>query len=128
MSKPILRRKPDRESRDAQRVETKFAAVIAITQPVHAATAVLHGIKQYLQATSHNDQVRWTTATNKAVDQLDDTLNHFSLKEIANGLRVDDRLNYLMTLSRLSTDSDTLSQAARRIGHKGNLSNVGRPT
>jgi hypothetical protein len=89
--------------RDAQRAETKFAALIAITQPIHAATGVLHGIKQYLQSTSHNDQVRWTAATDKAVEQLDDTLNHFSLREIANGLQVDDRLNYLMILARLST-------------------------
>jgi hypothetical protein len=64
---------------------------------------VLFGIRKYLQSGTPADMARWEAATDQAVLQLEDTLAHFGLKEISSSLQVDDRLAYLMTLSRLST-------------------------
>jgi hypothetical protein len=93
----------ERASLQVRQAETKEAALVVMSQPVHAATAALFGIRRYLKSTSSNDMIKWSRATVQAMAQLEQALNHFSLRELAGDLEINDRLHYVMVLSRLST-------------------------
>jgi hypothetical protein len=103
-AKEIEDAKTEREQQElALRQEVaRFAAVTVLTQPVHAASAVLFAIRSYLKA-KPQELVMWTKASDGAIAQLAETLNHFGLREVAGDLQIDHRLHYLMAVSRLST-------------------------
>jgi hypothetical protein len=88
---------------NAKYAEAKVVARVAITQCVHAATGMLFAVRNAIVAVSVGDQTRWDLATNRANNQLEETLAHFVVRDIASELEIIDRLNYLMIVSRLST-------------------------
>ena len=82
--------------------EAKLAAVMAVTQPVHAAASTLGEIRKAL-----NDQpVRLETYFKNiefGMNQLRVALDHFSLREVAKDLSVKDRTLFLVIILQLGT-------------------------
>jgi hypothetical protein len=79
------------------------AATIAITQPIHAAATLLYAVRIALAANTPAAQNQWDVTISQMCQQLEQTLRHFSLQEIASDLSVDDRATYLILLSQLSS-------------------------
>ncbi|WP_256807149.1 hypothetical protein [Bradyrhizobium sp. Bra64] len=97
-----------RDEADASRKEHEFAearvvAGVLVTQTVHAAAALLFAVRKAIAATTHVDQMRWDTATDKARAQVEAHLLDPLLRDIAPQLKIPDRLHYLMIVHRLST-------------------------
>jgi hypothetical protein len=90
-------------AKDQQNADSKIAAVIGLTQPIHVASMLLYSVRTRLAAKSKPDIAQWQTATDQACAQLKTALEHFSLREISADLAIDDRAPYLIVLSQLSS-------------------------
>jgi hypothetical protein len=94
----------EEEGRRHQRQqEAKTIAIVAITQCVHAASGAMFAVRNAIKAVSVADQQRWDTATTRAIEQVGQTLAHFSLQEISSELSVNDRLSFLMVITQLAS-------------------------
>lgn len=85
-----------RERQDASRA----AAIVAITQPIHAASITLRVLKDALEKIGAA-AIEADKDVEIHVRQLAGTLAHFSLRELVPDLRAEDRAFYLMVLLRL---------------------------
>jgi small-conductance mechanosensitive channel len=102
------------QERDKEQAEAKFAAVIVLTQTVHAAAAVMNVIEQVLDIAAnprsyvspgvvpfelHDAKAKLS----KVMQQLKTTMDHFSIAQAWQGLGIQDRTNYLIVTSTLHT-------------------------
>jgi hypothetical protein len=85
------------------RVEAKLAAVVSVTQPIHAAATMLFAVRKSQRATDVSEMVTWDKATNQATAQVEQTLAHFSIQSIVPEMAIHDRLFFLILVTQLST-------------------------
>ncbi len=93
----------EEERRQQRQEEAKMIAIVAITQCVHAASGAMFAVRNAIAAVSESDQQKWDTATDRAIDMVEQTLSHFSLQEISSELSVNDRLAFLMVITQLAS-------------------------
>jgi hypothetical protein len=90
------------QARLRNQAEAKLMATLALTQPVHAAALTLSAVSRARAATALMQQ-----EADKLVDfsvvQLRAALNHYTLRELAKDLSVDDRAVFLVILMTLTT-------------------------
>jgi hypothetical protein len=89
--------------RDQKQIAAKFTATVALTQPVHSAATVLYGVRMAIAAKSPDEVLLWDSATKQACGQLEQTLNHYSLREIGPEMNIDDRVPFLILVVQLSS-------------------------
>jgi hypothetical protein len=85
------------------RAEAKLAAVVSVTQPIHAAATMLFAVRKSYRATDVSEMITWDKATNQANAQVEQTLAHFSIQSIAPEMAIHDRLYFLMLVTQLSS-------------------------
>jgi hypothetical protein len=96
--------------RERLQKEAKVAAVMALTQSVHAAASTLSVIRKALQyeelmlIAAHFDDIDF------GMKQLAMALDHWSLREVARDLPEADRAAYLMTVLTLGSIANIASQ------------------
>jgi hypothetical protein len=101
-----------------QNEEAKYAAVIVLTQTVHAAAAALNVTSQYVESLEEYERARKPVGVglveygggsreptevreklNTVMVQLKATMNHFSVTEAWKTLSIEDKANYLVVTS-----------------------------
>jgi hypothetical protein len=92
----------ERQLRQSQ-AAARSAAIMAITQPVHAAATILYLLRQTLPALDDADVSEIDKVFEESIGQLAVSLEHFSLKDIARDLDSDTRLLYLGIIVRLNS-------------------------
>lgn len=105
----------EKQERERQCAEAKHAAVIVLTQTVHAAAAVMNVTEQYLDkahqrtATQIEEEARQRALKvirenqKRTMLQLKATMGHFAIAQAWQQLDLDDRTNYLIVTSTLHT-------------------------
>lgn len=93
---------PKEASKRAQ-AEAKFIGVVALTQPIHAATALLYAVQVARAANTPAAQTQWDGVVTQACNQVKATLDHFALREISAELSPDDRVLFLIIILQLSS-------------------------
>lgn len=85
-----------------KQIEAKAAAIVILTQPVHAAAATLMVL---MRATEHPDgkQQELERLVLLGVTHVKNTLEHFTISEGIKGLRSGDRLTYLVIVNTLAS-------------------------
>jgi hypothetical protein len=84
-------------------LDAKLAAVLAVTQPMHAAAMLLYSVRIAIAANTVQSKDQWDVATKQACAQLAFTLEHFTLRDIAGDLAIDARAMYVILVSQLSS-------------------------
>jgi hypothetical protein len=104
----------EKDDRARLQAEAKLAAVMAMTQPVHAAGSTLDVIRKALAEeglgllgrAGHFDNIKF------GMGQLRLALDHYSLKEVAKDLSGEDRAIFLMIVSQLGTIVNIAAQVS----------------
>jgi hypothetical protein len=101
------------EQQEAEAAAAKHAARIVLTQPTHAATAVMARTRRYIAATiapssqvgigPHSQVSEAKLHLDNAMTHLNATLGHFAVAEVWKTLAPEDRGNYLVITSVLNT-------------------------
>jgi hypothetical protein len=81
----------------------KAAAIMAITQPVHAAGTTLYLLRPALAAVDDTAVREIDQVIERSIAQLANALEHFTLREVARDLDTDSRQLFLGILVRLSS-------------------------
>ena len=114
------------DQRQIELESAKYAAVIVLTQPIHAAAAAMSLTKKYIKAKAeqpdrvglqeHGSPGREAAGIkvdlDKMMNQLRATLEHFAVAEAWKDLGVEDKANYLVITSALQTLTNIYSSPA----------------
>lgn len=92
-----------KNDRERQQAEGKEAAIICITQPVHAAAAALSVISVELAKTQPNGPWRSVPAITTAIRRVEIVMDNFMIRESLRDLNVNDRILYLIIVGTLSS-------------------------
>jgi hypothetical protein len=92
----------ERERRRQQQIEAKRAAVICITEPVDEAGSILAAVGRALGATDAASQKTYDDFVELGRVHLKATLESFPIRESANDLAIEDRLQYNLIVNSLS--------------------------
>jgi hypothetical protein len=90
-------------AKQQRREDAKIAAILAIAQPMHAAATLLYSVRITIAANTTDSINQWDLAAKQACSQLAFTLEHFTLRDVARDLAIDDRAIYLILVSQLSS-------------------------
>ena len=83
-------------------VDGKQTSILAITHPVHAASATLGAIRQAISAQTPEQINNTDSLVTLGVSHTQATLDHFSVREVLKDLDAADRLRYLSIVSYLT--------------------------
>jgi hypothetical protein len=81
----------------------RFVAVTAVAHCVHAAAAALNAARKAADPKLGIDYPVWAEAYAQGMTQLDVALSHFSIREIAPEMNINDRLLYLILVQQMAT-------------------------
>jgi hypothetical protein len=136
------------EQKAVQDAEAKYAAVIVLTQTVHAAAAALNVTTQYVDALQEHERTRKSLGIglveyggghsrppvevkdklDAVMVQLKTTMSHFAVTEVWKDLGIEDKANYLVVTSTLHTVTNihenpppTLGNLALAMNQQGTL-------
>jgi hypothetical protein len=101
--------------------DAKIAATLAITQPMHVAATLLYSVRIAIAANTTASIDQWDLATKQACSQLAFTLEHFTLRDVARDLAIDDRAIYLILVSQLSSIVNIYHRPAGIISREQSL-------
>ena len=91
------------EARLRSQEEAKEIGCVALSQPIHVASALLYAV-QIASAANTPEAIReWDGIVDRACVQVSAMLDHFAIRDGASGMSVGDRLHYLIIVLQLST-------------------------
>ncbi|WP_316195934.1 MULTISPECIES: hypothetical protein [unclassified Bradyrhizobium] len=93
---------PD-EARVKAQAEAKSIAVVALAQPVHAASALLRAVQIAEAANTDAGKTQWDGIVAICCEQVSAMLDHFALREISGELDPNDRALFLIIILQLSS-------------------------
>jgi hypothetical protein len=92
----------DHEQTARRNAEAKSTARVALVQVTQAASSTLFAITQAQDAQDQQQIDHWDGLVTQGVSFIQKSLDHFSLREAARDLSVEDRIIYLAIVSRLA--------------------------
>ena len=101
----------------------KQAATLALSQPVHAASMVLHLLRRAVNGRDSIGQGNADREVGIAVAQLERTLQHFSLRELVLDLSATDRSLFLMVVLRFESFVNIYRNPGLTLLRAGRLQN-----
>jgi hypothetical protein len=93
----------DRRKTATRQIAAKEAAVMAITQAVHAAAMTLYAVTQAQKARDQQQIAHWDALVDKGAKFIEEGLDHFTVREAVRDLDADDRGLYVTIIGRLNT-------------------------
>lgn len=113
---------PD-EAREKAQAEAKFIAVVALSQPIHAASALLRAVSIAQAANTAAARDQWDGIVAICCEQVSAMLDHFALREISSELNPDDRALFLIIILQLSSMINIYRKPFGLISREQALSN-----
>jgi hypothetical protein len=113
----------DRRKTAIRQIAAKEAAVLAITQAVHAAAMTLYAVTQAQKAQDQQQIAHWDGLIDKGAKFIEEGLNHFTVRELVRDLEIDDRLLYVTIIGRLNTFVTIHKRPAEHLNRATRLQN-----
>lgn len=113
---------PD-QAREKAQADAKSIAVVALSQPVHAASALLRAVQIAGAANTDAAKAQWDGIVGICCEQVSAMLDHFALREISSELNPGDRTYFLIVILQLSSMINIYRRPFGLISREQALSN-----
>jgi hypothetical protein len=93
----------DRQKTAIREIAAKEAAVIAITQAIHAAAGTLYSVTQAQKAKDQEQIAHWDGLIDRGVLYIEESLKNFTVRDAVRDLGIADRVIYMQIVGMLGS-------------------------